>query len=226
MKRRFSITQAFLLAALCFLGACGTVGKVGTFKDLAAKGDYRKIAAERVVCAPSDEGCNQLHLIKGDACYRLAKQGVEPKAHYQCAVDELSKGLDQTREWRSNGLDLDRAQTYANLCESLANLQDMEKGEAATRLSQRLLATGQAFRATEPQGNVAAVYYINSARYALLQPGIIQSTDPAAACRALKTIQIELEEVAPGATGTPYQQNYRQLQLDIAKIRQTIDGCD
>ena len=125
--RRRSATV--LLVAI--LAACGGIYQLKQFKDHSARSDWAWVAQQPVTCAASSDGCNQLHLIKGDACYRLAKQGAEPRAHYQCAADELETGIAQTKVWRESGLDLNRAQTYENLCESLRNLQDMERGAAA-----------------------------------------------------------------------------------------------
>jgi hypothetical protein len=60
---------------------------------MSSAGDYVGIAQESVSCEEVDDVCGQAHLIKGDACFRLAKQQNDPEKHYDCAVTELDKGI-------------------------------------------------------------------------------------------------------------------------------------
>jgi hypothetical protein len=60
-----------LAVLVLFLPACGTVGQLERFKELSGQQKYTEIAAQEVRCQPTEAGCNQLHLIKGDACFRL-----------------------------------------------------------------------------------------------------------------------------------------------------------
>jgi hypothetical protein len=90
-------------------------------KELAAQADYQALATIEIKCKASCEGCNQLHLLKGDACYRLAKAGTAPEKHYACAASHLAKGIEMTQFWQMETFDLNRQQTYTNLCGRCAN---------------------------------------------------------------------------------------------------------
>ena len=133
MQRRVQtrFVLAVLLGAALLLTACGTVGQLNKTKKHWHKQDYQWIAEQEISCKPSEQGCNQLHLLKGDACFRLAKQDVDPPTHYPCSAKHLALGIEQTREWQLKDLDLNRAQTYENLCESLRQWQDLERGQRA-----------------------------------------------------------------------------------------------
>ena len=213
-----------VLALGLTLVACGTTGTLKKFKDQAAAGDYAWIAQQQVTCSPAADGCNQLHLIKGDACFRLAKQGNEPRVHYACAATELQTGIDETRDWRLDELDLGRAQTYENLCEALRQWQNLEKGPDADQLTRKLADAAQRFLAVEP-GNLAAIYFQNSARFTMLRADLLDPRDPADLCRQLNDILGALAAAEPRAGGTRYQANYARLRSDVSGAKATVAGC-
>jgi len=221
MKRTPCISA--LVLTIFFLNAC-TCAKLGKFKDHSDNQDYSWIASQDFSCQASDECCNQLHLVKGDACYRLAKAKQNEKDNYRCAVRELEIGIAQTKQWEVDHLNLNRAQVYENLCESIRNLQDLETGAAAEQLAQKLLATSQTFLSLEP-GNLAAVYYLSSAKFSLLRPCVLHPENCPTLCQNLKAIDTELERSMPDAVQTKYRENFRRLHLDIDGAKRSLAEC-
>lgn len=221
MKKRLLVIVGIGIVFF-LLNGC-TVSDLSRAKDHVQKKDFEWIAGQAYDCAPSDEGCNQLHLIKGDACYRLAKENKEAKKNYECAVRELDSGIKQTSRWAFDGLDLNRAQTYENLCESIRNLQDMERGAAAEALTRKLVETSQAFLAAEP-GNLAGIYFLNSGRYTLLRSCLIHPEKCPGLCENLKAVDAEVVQAMPRAEVTRYLDNYHRLHNDISGARKAA-GC-
>ncbi|MFY9269852.1 MAG: hypothetical protein WAO55_08925 [Candidatus Manganitrophaceae bacterium] len=215
-----------LVVVLVWSGCAGprSLSQLKEMKKDWKEGDYASVAAEKVLCKPSIDGCNQLHLMKGDACFRMAKQGVEPRRHYQCAADHLEEGIHQTREWRLEGLDLNRPQTYENLSESLRQWQDMEKGAEADLLTERLLKTSEAFLQAEP-GNPAGIYFQASARLTLLHKALLHPERSPGLCKELNDALNPLLAALPRVGGTRYEPNYHRLRLDIQGAKQAVPGC-
>jgi len=199
--------------------------QLDNLKKKANAGDFASIAQETVNCEEVDDVCGQSHLVKGDACFRLAKRQQDAAQHYDCAVTELEKGIRYTKTWEQCGAHLNRPQTYANLCESLRALQDMARGAQADQLTQRLLDASQRFLAAEP-GNPAAVYYNVSAHYTQLRPDILHPRNPQGLCRDLNGLMSTLDTALPRAQGTDYQANFTRLQSDINGVKRTVAGCN
>lgn len=210
-----------LLAAGCSGGRIAELREAKTCHD---RGDFECVAAVGVACAPEQEGCNQLHLLKGDACFRLAGGASTEDAaiaHYRCAADHLEAGVRQTEDWMPMG---DHVAWRTNLLEALRGWQDRESGEQALELLRRLLTAAQDFEAVLPD-HPAAIYFEIGARYALLQPEIVAGDDPELLCDTLTTLSRRLESAAPSAQGTPYEPNYAQLTSDLATATSLIPGC-
>jgi hypothetical protein len=163
--------------------------------------------------------------LKGDACFRLGKEAEaannlnDTSSYGECACEHLEMGIAYTTDWNVAG---DKAQWRENLCEALRLLQDTQSGAAATATTNRLLAAAQEFQAESP-GNPAAVYFVCGARYALLQPKLLNPQNPAALCSELNEILGELD--AAQAVGTRYKPNFDQLRGDLAREKQNLTGC-
>jgi hypothetical protein len=98
---RPNILKMVIRALLILLStgcAVQEVRQFDRFKPLASKGDHAAIVKETVDCTAADPGCDQLHLIRGMACYHEAKAGVNPKPRYQCAIDELKRGIELAQQ--------------------------------------------------------------------------------------------------------------------------------
>lgn len=219
-----ALVKSVIISALLILAGCGTVGQLKDAKEHSGKGDYAWVAKQEISCDISDDGCNQLHLIKGDACYRLAKSGKEAEKNFACAVTELESGIGQTKDWKMNDLDLNRVQTYENLCESIRDLQDMKKGAEADALTRKLVSTSQAFLAVDP-GNLAGIFFLNSARYTMLNRCLIHPEKCPDLCDNLKAVDNEILQVMPKAEVSKYMDNYHRLHSDITGAKRSIAGC-
>ena len=211
------------LITVC-MGACGSVSELKDSKKDWNSGDYAAIAAQDIRCKPSEEGCNQLYLLKGDACFRLAKLGREPQKHYQCAAVNLSAGIQATQQWQMTNFNLNRPQTFENLCEARRSWRDLESGTTAEAINRQLLAGAEAFLAAEP-GNLAAIYFLNNARYAALQSCLVHTEACPSLCQDLTAIGRSLQEAVPRAQGSNYEANFRELSKEISKEQTMLSGC-
>ena len=184
------------LITVC-MGACGSVSELKDSKKDWNSGDYAAIAAQDIRCKPSEEGCNQLYLLKGDACFRLAKM---------------------------TNFNLNRPQTFENLCEARRSWRDLESGTTAEAINRQLLAGAEAFLAAEP-GNLAAIYFLNNARYAALQSCLVHTEACPSLCQDLTAIGRSLQEAVPRAQGSNYEANFRELSKEISKEQTMLSGC-
>lgn len=218
------VVQGLVVCLAVISIGCATK-QLDTLKKMSSAGDYVGVAQESVSCEEVDDVCGQAHLVKGDACFRLAKQQNDPAHHYDCAVTELDKGIRYTKTWQQGEAQLNRPQTYANLCESLRVLQDLARGSQAEQLTQRLLAASQRFLDAEP-GNPAAVYYNVGAHLADLRPEILNPRNPQKLCRDLQELLGALATAMPRASGTDYKTSVTRLQADIIGVKRTVAGCN
>ena len=220
---RYLLSFLLLLLMLILASGCctGTVRELGKAKEHARSGDLAWIAAQDVNCKETCEGCNQLHLLKGDACYRLAKQGQEPLKQYPCAAQHLETGISMTKQWQMESFNLNRPQTYVNLCESLRNWRDLLAGGEADTSNERLLKDAQAFLAAEP-GNPCGIYFVNDARYAKLRPCLLHPERCPALCGDLHSMLQSIDEGASKATGTMCEANLQQIKKEVTKAREIV----
>ena len=222
MKRGKPILAACL--ALIFIFSGCTSLQLNQFQKHAARGDHEWIAAQAIKCQSASEDCGQLHLTKGDACFRLANMGREPAVNFTCAADELKKGLALTPSWDAAG---DQLQFQEKLCESLRSLQGLQSGETAAQTMDRLMEAAKALYQLAPE-SIPAVYYLSSARLIQIEPmlGDISAATRVPVCIRLKrtvTRVLAVIETARGQTlpdWNRYADNYERLVFDLgAAIR-------
>ena len=132
-----SLKVLSLLLIIFILPACLTLRGLDKAKKNYNDGKYSAVTKIEIDCKKKDAGCNQLYLLKGNACYKLAKEGKgNTKGFYFCASANLETGINMTTSWEGN----DRAQNYTNLSDSLKELQDLNSGEAASNATEKLYA--------------------------------------------------------------------------------------
>jgi hypothetical protein len=223
---------ASALAAALLLAGCG-LKALDAMKDAHRQGRFAEVAAMTVDCDPGDARCGQMHLLKGDACYRRGRRAEAAaadstaEAHFRCAARHLGTGIRQTEAagaagWRVAGGD--RRQWYTNRAESLRQLQDLRVGDSARAVSRRLLAFGQSYREAVPEA-AAPHFYVATARYALLQPRLLDAPDgDEAVCSALDTIRTVLDEApaVPDSAAT-VQEALPPLRRQIERQRTRLD---
>lgn len=214
----------WLFLLLWVSGCCSIPYELGKAKEHWNRQDFRWLAEQQICCAASDDGCNQLYLLKGDACFRLAKQGQEPRKHYPCAAANLEAGAKNTRQWQMETFNLNRPQTYENLCESYRNWRDLEKGGTADEVNRLLVSNAQQFLTLEP-GNLAAIYLLNNGDYAGLHACLLHPEACPSLCRDLTMIVQDLEQALPRARASKYEANYQQLLREVSKDQQLLPNC-
>jgi hypothetical protein len=200
-----------LLAALGVGCAIQDVKQLDRFKTLASEGNDGAIVAETVDCAANDPGCDQLHLIRGMACYREAKQGVAPKPRYQCAIDELKTGIELTGRGDTAATE---SKVYMQaLLESIRERQDLasnwEEGKPYTAL---LSSQAAAFRRLYPQAP-DGYYYGATALFAEADRRLAQDDSVTKACELLAEAEalIETGSRHPGELAANLEQTGREI---------------
>ncbi len=225
LKRRQPPLAACLALILIFSGCVSL--QLSHFQQHAARGDHEWIAAQTITCRrPSDE-CGQLHLTKGDACYRLAKMGREPAANFACAADELEKGFALIPSWDTAGV---QRQYRENLCESLTRLQGDQSDKTAEQTPSRLLDAAKALYQLAPE-SVPAVYYLASARLMEIEPllGDINAATRVPICIRLKRTVNRVLTVIENARGdTPpdwdrFAGDYQRLAFELGAAIRAAD---
>jgi len=172
-----------IVALTCLLAGC-TAMQLSEFKKRAADGDYAWVAAQTITCRKASDRCGQLHLIKGDACFRLAKAGTAPEVNFNCAADELSMGLKLRPSWSDAAT---HRQFQENLCESLRNLANPEDRNPSGPAINRLMEAAVKLYRLAPE-SVPAVFYIEDARLKSIQANLpeLDAASRIPACNRLK----------------------------------------
>jgi hypothetical protein len=187
--------------------------RLNTAKEAHGNGRYDLVAEiDADSGATTDECCSQLQLVKGDACFRLASTGVKEQDNYQCAATYLRSGISNTKQWQTGDINLNRAQNYTNLCESLRKLQGMSQGDMAVKLNGEMLRCAEDFLKAEP-GSTAAVYFYSSSRFTSMHRCILHPRDCPERCNDLKALIESLDSVK-GVADT-YKANIDRLRSDI-----------
>jgi hypothetical protein len=230
--RRLWMLGLLVVVMLLEYGCDPALRQLKAFKEHTAAADYQWLAAQEVQCQPQAAGCNQLYLIKGDACFRLAKQKLDEAKNYTCAADHLETGIGSTTQWQQDSLNLDRAQTYENLCEALRNLQDLQQGDVAAATGERLRTAAEKFAQIEPE-HLGAIYYVAKARLRALQPALLKANDATRpllcqnVAQLLEPVDAVMARAAlqPPALWSRYEANYRLLKGELTTVQRAILTC-
>jgi hypothetical protein len=211
-------------AALCLLlTSCSpSIRQLQSFKEFAAQGNWQRIAAEDIVCKREDDACSQLHLIKGDACYRLAKQHDNPQKELRCAAEELELGIQWTSDWNSTEVTGNRGQYQENWCESLRLMRsEQTSSTAAIPYNEKMLVCARGFAQISGQHQHVATYFLHNAELAAIRFNIHSP----GSCQALLRLQEKETAAAEQAALSPYAHHHQRLLNDIVGIRTSLPGC-
>ncbi len=209
-----------LMAAGCtvFLAACTSM-QLSAFKQHAQRGDDAWIAAQHVDCADQSDDCSWRHLIKGDACLRLAGTGVAPEENYICARQSIERGMFLKPAWTDPS---SQRQFQEKLCESLLNLLVLQPGPMPLASPDRLAEAAEELHRLAP-GSVAAIYYLAKARLMHVQPLLpdITAVDRLPVCNRLKRTltgilsMIDSAERSPLSDWARFADRYQRLSFDL-----------
>lgn len=206
------------LASMLMVAGCAA-NQLNTFKKRAEQGDLGWIASQPVDCGKATTACGRLHLMKGDACFQLARSGTAPADNDACAADELERGLALTPTWPDDAI---HRQFQENLCESLRNLHGLQSGEAARQTLARFEAASKALHRLAP-GSVPAVYYLASVRLRQVQPMLmdINAATRVPVCNRLKRtvtrvlVMMESASQAPPPEWDRFADSVQRLAFDL-----------
>lgn len=215
--RNTVLRATVILVIVALAVGCGTAGLLSRMKKEAAAGHYPAIAAEDVTCTQGETGCNQIHLIKGDACFRMAAGGDPDR--WDCAIRNLSLGIDMTE---GTTTEMGSTQSYyENLLEALRQRRDSARSrDEAAPFTAQLERRARAFHDTFPAAP-AGYYYLASAQ--LTQALDNADNAPDAACRTLNDLQRLLAR-APAERGR-YAAGFQRIEADIRGAKSTVRGC-
>jgi len=210
-------TSVIVVIIALVVGCAPTIRELADFKRAADAGDYTTLAGRGVTCAPSDRGCHQVHLIKGDACFQLATGG-DP-GRWDCAIQHLALGIDMTGGTTTEVGSTQRY--YENLLEALRQRRDTARSHAeAAPFTAQLETRAQAFHQAFPKAP-GGYYYLASAK--LTRALDTADTAPNASCRTLNDLQSLLTQ-APAEHGR-YAVNLQRIEADIRGAKSTVRGC-
>jgi hypothetical protein len=197
------------------------------------RGDVQRNADESISCTADQQECYELHLLKGDACYKLSvdlQEALQLQAAAQshtrerlrqldsCAADELREGMtlahaEQTPEGMIREYALKRLESLRDL----TNLRTIGAPAGADVLAQATAEFGKRY-----PGDPAGPYYLASARLTTAQHNFLRNSDTTSLCAALPDIQmlVSAGSARPGAL----EAQYTNLAKSLAVLRRT-GGC-
>jgi uncharacterized protein YceK len=212
-----TLRASVILVIVALAVGCSSTRQLSSLKEQAAAGNYAGIAAEEVTCTQGERGCNQIRLIKGDACFQVAARG-DP-GRWDCAIEQLGLGIDMTE---GTATEMGSLQPfYENLLEALRQRRDLSRSRAeAAPLTTQLERRAQGFQGAFPAAP-AGYYYLASAQ--LTQALDAADASPDAACRTLNDLQSLLAR-APAERGR-YTANFQRIEADIRGAKSTVRGC-
>ena len=219
MKPQFLFRTLFAIALLSLFVGCAVqdIRQLDEFKELADKEQYDEIVKQKVDCTDQDKGCDQLRLIHGMACYQLAKQDTNPKANYQCSIDDLRRGLDISTEAGKSKTEL---KPYSKaLLESIRERQDLSVNWSESAPYTELLRT-QSERVREIYPNAPDGYYYGAtAAFAEANKLIVQNTARTTACDLLSQAKNLVEQGSqnPGEYAANFEQTGRQINRTLQR---------
>jgi hypothetical protein len=209
-----------LLLSACLL-APPEANQLEKMKEHGQKGDLQSNSREPLTCGSTAAECYQLHLLKGDACYTLAKRATDIATRRDldtCAANDLHEGTTLASTEKTPVGDL-----HGYRLEQLEALRDLidtrRRGDPPG--ADALATAAQDFRkhyASDPAGP----FYLASARLTVAEDNFLGNPDAAALCTSLSDIDgiSRTGNAAPG----DLESQYRNLAKSIADLRRT-GGC-
>jgi hypothetical protein len=193
--------------------------QLSAFKQHAGRGEDAWIAAQNVDCTDVSDDCSQRHLIKGDACFRLAGTGMAAEENYSCAAESIERGMALKRSWTDPTI---QQQFQEKLCESLLNQLVLQSGAERLASPARLADAAEGLYRLAPE-SVAAVYYLARARLLQVQPLLpdMNPVDRLPVCNRLKRTltgilsMIESAKRASLPDWVRFADRYQRLSFDL-----------
>jgi hypothetical protein len=205
------------ILSLCLLTACPApmVSQLDRMKS----GSPAANAKEAVTCTDATDACVQLHLLKGDACFTLARDTTSSsparRQDYACAADELGQGIASPQTFpKSVGSLQDYARKRLEALRGLIDTRRAGDPSGAPELAQAATTFRSQF-ASDPAGP----FYLASAELTQAQDSFLRTGDKTALCAALTPIEALRKQGA--ANPQDLEPNYRELAASLAAMRRS-----
>jgi hypothetical protein len=216
---RAVVAVTALLVSGCLLAP--QVAQLQRMKQNRLHGALQSNSRESIACSSSDAVCYQLHLIKGDACSRLATQEADLTVRRNldsCAADNLLDGttLAPTEHTPVGDMHEYRLKRLEVLRDLIDTRHPGEPSGADT-----LAKAAQDFLG-HYAGDPLGTFYLASARLTVVEDDFLAHGYDAAFCTSLS----DIEALAPAGGVIPetLQAQYHNLSKSIADLRRT-GGC-
>ncbi len=223
---RYRIIVLFVIFLLLFV-SCAQHKLLKEFKQHHKDGEFAWIANQTFECNDNAEICRQFHLIKGDACYNMAKT-TDSLEYYDCAVYHLENGITMTSQWQNEN---ERDQNYKNLCESLRNVQDLQKGEDSRATLKKFVEWSQKYLEIAGQ-EYEPVFFYAKAKLRSLEPWLLDVDDSnrASFCDSLQNIMSLVRHTIERGETEPEKWNvhkayFKELSTDLELMKKAA-GCN
>jgi hypothetical protein len=214
----------------------GDAHNLTLFKSKFGDGDYLWIASQKIWCWKFMEGCNQLHLIKKNACYSLAESGVGPDVkykYYDCAVREIEKGIEYTTDWSLPSLN--RVQSFVKIDESLSNIYGILRdrppyniGWGPVHIEDKLFSVSEKFLRAEPNHPIAKFYNAKArAPWRMLFGLEVGNQKCTVVDREITNLQYEIADlsfkITPKSEWGSYYPDFAQFGAWVSQLRHHIN---
>lgn len=197
-------------------------------RQRAKQGDDAWVVSQAVDCDTASHACARQHLIKGQACLKLAQRGDAPRIRFACAADALAKGILLETSWEKKG---EQIKIHEQLCQALDGLLQAQSKAATDESRERLLEAAQSLYQLTPD-SIPAKYYIFLARLRQLEPGIpfIDAASRLPVCIRLKRTVNQVLMVMETAKHEPppewgrFESSYQRLAFELG-VAMRDAGC-
>ena len=221
------LTWIGCLVCVLFAGGCSTT-QLANFRRHAAAEDFEWIATQTISCEKVSNVCGRLYLIRGDACFHLAKTGHGAKEYYDCAANAYYQGLSLMPAMTDEEL---HKRYLQNLCESLSYLQDTATDGKETNHTFRLMETAKDLYQLAPD-SASGRYYLSKGRLLSMGPLIHAGhiADRSMTCvRLQRTLlgvlsMIETAKNQPPPDWDRFSNKFQRLAFDLGNVLREA-GC-
>lgn len=220
---------AVVAGLLLFLSLCGCGSwQAHQLQRHAEQGDDAWIAAQAVKCTTASHACARQHLIKGQACLRLAEREDGAANYFTCAADGLAKGIALETSWENKD---EQIGLHEALCKALDGLLQSQSEADDGEIRDQLLAAAQNLYQLTP-GSISAQYFLSLAWLRLLEPRIdaIDAADRLPVCSRLKRtvnrilLVMETAKNEPPAQWNRFEASYQRLVFELG-VAMRAAGC-
>ncbi len=209
------------------LSGCGS-WRASRMQRHADRGDDAWVVSQVVNCDDASHACARQHLIKGQACLRMAERKRRSAKYFTCAANGLAKGIALETSWENK---TERIKMHEALCRALDGMirKKTKKNDAGIR--NQLLEVAQNLYQLAP-GSAPAQYFIVLAWFRQLEPRIpgIDAANRLPVCTRLKRTTNRILSIMETAKRKPppewdrFEPSYQRLAFELGMAMRNA-GC-